>query len=647
MSLFLSYVVVGAVTGCVYALIATGLVVTYTTTGIFNFGHGAIAMASAFTFWQLWQGWNLNIWLSAALVLFVIAPAFGLVIERVLMRPLEGASADMSVVVTLGLLLFLVGGANYLWNPTIGRSLPLFFHGAGFQVAGLLITYEQLMAALSVVAVAIGLRLLFRQARIGIALRAVVDNSDLLAMAGGRPMRVKQLAWAMSCSLAALAGILLAGINQLNVLNLTLLVVDGYAAAVIGRLRNLPLAIGGALGIAVGQSLLFGYLPQSGFTSRIQDIIPIVVLFIVLIVLPQDQLRTASFTGSVPPRVAGLKSSLGAGAAVIAIAAVVSGSLSGSNLRTGAQGFAIAIVLLSIVLLTGYGGMASLCQMTFAGLGAYAMGNVAHGGSWLGVLAAVGLSAAVGGLVALPTLRLRGLYLALATFAFASIMDSAFFQESLGTGGSLPIGRVRIPGIPTQSDRAFFVECAVVFVVCAVGVLALRRGPFGRKLVAANDSPAACATLGVNVNSTKLIAFMVSAGMAGLAGVLYGGSPGSVNANYFASLVSLTVLLLARVGGINTATGALLGAASLTFFAVIAPHSNLLAQLQYLLTGLAAVSVGRDPNGIAGRVFGAFERLRTTRPPSAMPTTTPTASGGTPAAVFIAEEGEGLVAATR
>jgi branched-chain amino acid transport system permease protein len=641
-TLFASYVILGLVTGCVYALISAGLVVTYTTTGIFNFAHGAIAMVAAFTFWQLWQGWHLNVVLSVFLVLVVIAPVFGLIVERVLMRPLEGAPVDLTLVVTLGLLLFLVGLANLVWSPLVARALPEFFHGSGFQVTGLLISYEQVIAAASLVAVAIGLRLLLTRARAGIAMRAVVDNSDLLAMAGGRPIRVKQMSWAISCSLAAFAGILLAAINQLNVLDLTLLVVDGYAAAIIGRLRSLPMAIVGAIGIAVGQSVLFGYLPESGFTSRIQDIIPIVVLFVVLIVLPQDRLRTASFTGVIPPRVASLRSSLGVGAAVIAIVVIASGLLSGNNLRIGAQGFALALVLLSLVLLTGYGGMASLCQMTFVGLGAYAMGNVAQGGSWLGVLAAIGLSAAVGALVALPTLRLRGLYLALATFAFAAIMDSAFFNESLGSGGSLAIGRVKIPGIPTQSDRAFFILCAVVFVLCAIGVLALRRGPFGRKLVAANDSPAACATLGVNINSTKLIAFTVSAGMAGLAGVLYGGSPGAVNSADFASLVSLTVLLLARVGGINTATGALLGAATLTAFDVAAPHFPRLGELQYLLTGLAAISVGRDPNGISGRIANVIELFRAARPSSRPDATI----AGTPAAAFLAEEGDSLVSAS-
>src|SRR3954470_12040447 len=121
MTELLSFTVVGLVTGCIYALIGAGLVVTYTTTGIFNFAHGAIGMFAAFIFWQLWQGWHVNAVLSLLLVLGVIAPAMGLVIERVLMRPLHGAPADLPIVVSLGLLLALVGAAQLLWNPSTFR----------------------------------------------------------------------------------------------------------------------------------------------------------------------------------------------------------------------------------------------------------------------------------------------------------------------------------------------------------------------------------------------------------------------------------------------------------------------------------------------------------------------------------------------
>jgi branched-chain amino acid transport system permease protein len=645
-AIFLSFTVVGLVWGCVYALIATGLVVTYNTTGIFNFAHGAIAMVSAFTFFQFWQAWGWPAPLALPLVVFVFAPLFGLVIEAVLMRPLRGASVDVTLVVTLGLLLFLVGLAQVVWDPNQVRNLPSFFNGQGFRLGYVQVTWHEVIAVASTVGIALGLRVLFNRTRIGIAMRAVVDSPDLLAMAGGRPVRVQQLAWALSCSIAALAGILLAPIARLDILLLTLLVVDGYAAAIIGRLRNLPVALLGAMAIGLGQYYLSGYL-TSDTLSRLQYVLPMVVLFVALILLPQDRLRTASFSGVVAPRVAGLRSSLGWGAGLIIGVLLLSSAVSAVTQRTMASGFALALVLLSLVLLTGYGGMISACQVTLMGLGAVGMGKVASGGSLLGVLAAIGLAGAVGFLLALPTLKMRGLYLALATFAFATVIDQAVFTKVFGTGGELHIGRPHIPGIPTQSDRAWLVVCAVVFTVAAVGVLAFRRSSYGRRLVAVNDSPAACATLGVNVNYTKLVVFTASAAMCGLAGVLYGGVTQQVDALSFAALLSLVALLLARVGGINTATGALLGAFTFALFPTFLPHLPGFLGNQFLLTGLAAVSVGRDPNGIGGRIATVAEKGRQLfglerRPALA----NADLIDGTAAAVFLQEEGN-LVSAGR
>jgi branched-chain amino acid transport system permease protein len=644
MDIFLSYTVVGMVAGCVYALIATGLVVTYNTTGIFNFAHGAIAMIGAYSFWQLWQGWGWPAPLALVVVLFVLAPAFGLVIERLLMRPLRGAPVDLTLVVTLGLLLFLVGLAQVIWKPVVVRNLPSFFNGEGFRLGYVQVTYHEIVAVAATVGIAVGLRLLFNRTRTGIAMRAVVDNADLLAMAGGRPVRIQQLSWILSSSIAALAGILLAPIARLDILLLTLLVVDGYAAAIIGRLRNLPLAVAGAMAIGLGQYYVSGYA-EADWVKRIQYVIPMIVLFVVLILLPQDRLKTASFTGTVAPRVAGLKSSVVWAVILVAGTALVSTGLSGPNLRTAATGFALALVLLSLLLLTGYGGMVSICQLTFVGLGAVAMGKVGgDSGSLLGVLAAIGLAGAVGFVLALPTLKMRGLYLALATFAFAAVFDQALFTQIFGTGGNQPVARPNIPGIPTESDQAFLILCSVVFAAMAIAVLAFRRSSLGRRLVAVNDSPAACATLGVNVNWTKLVVFTVSAAMCGLAGVLYGGVTQQVDASLFVALLSLVALLLARIGGINTATGVLLGAFTFALFPVFLPHLPSWMNNQFLLTGIAAVSVGRDPNGIGGRIAQGGEALRKVMGWDRKPLSVPTGSvEGTAAAVFLHEEESQLV----
>ena len=643
MQIFLSYTVLGLVAGCVYALIATGLVVTYNTTGVFNFAHGAIAMFGAYAYWQFSTpsvagGWGINPVLSLILTLFVAAPLFGVIIERLLMRPLRDKPVDISIVVTLGLLLFLVGAADLLWPPTQTRNLQPFFNGSGFRVGTVLVTYHEVAAVVATVAIAIGLRILFQRTRTGIAMRAVVDNADLVAMAGGRPDRVQQFAWCISCSVAALAGILLAGIGTLNIIILTLLVVDGYAAAIIGRLRSLPLALAGAVVIGLGQRYTFGYL-NSGWLAKVTNVIPMFILFVVLILLPQDRLRTSTFLGAVAPRVASLKSSVVWGVILVAGATLVSFGLSPVNLRNGASGFALALVLLSIMLVTGYGGMISGCQMTFVGIGALAMSRFGHGGSLLGVLLAVLISAAVGAILALPTLKMRGLYLALATFAFAAVMDLAYFAQVFGSGGNKVVHRPHIPGIPTNSDRQFFILTAVVFAVVAIGVLALRRSSYGRRIVAINDSPAACATLGVNVNWAKLATFTIAAGMAGLGGALIGGVTQLVDKDQFAALFSLVALLLARVGGINTATGVLLGAFTFALFPTFVPHLPGFLKDQFLLTGLAAISVGRDPNGLGGRIADVAGRLRRAFGWEKAPAEVPATSvAGTAAAVFLEEE---------
>jgi branched-chain amino acid transport system permease protein len=337
-----------------------------------------------------------------------------------------------------------------------------------------------------------------------------------------------------------------------------------------------------------------------------------VLLFIALIVMRQEQLRAGRPSGLRIPRVPSLRQSLaGAGLFFLAVL-LVAGHLSAVNQGRGARGLVFAIVLLSLVLLTGYGGQVSLAQMTFVGVGAYAMGHVGHGGNPFGVLAAVLLAAGFGAAVALPTLRLRGLYLALATLAFAQAMDYIFFDQFFGSyGAGLHVARVRIPSLPTTSDRAYLVFVAAVFSLAAVGVLAIRRGALGRQLAALNDSPQACATLGLNITYTKLAVFSGSAGLAGLAGALYGGQQRLVTPDDFVLLTSLVILLLLLIGGRNTVTGALVGAG---FFAVVFPiaqeHFASLSNIQFLLTGAGAITVGQNPNGIGGQLADVGARLR-------------------------------------
>lgn len=607
MQVFLAQTVAGIATyGCVYALTALGLVVTYTTSGIFNFAQGAIGMVGAFLYWQLHvhSGWPS--WAAFLVIAGVVAPLAGALIEVGLMRRIADATLEAKLTVTIGLLLFLIAVATTAWNPQTSRTVPAFFNGKQVSVGGVVLTYHQLVVVGVAIVVAIVLRLFFYQTRPGVATRAVVDNRDLSALVGARPNRYSMLGWAMGSSLAAIAGILLAPTVNLDINTLTLLVINGYAAAMVGKLKSLPWTFVGAIVLGLLQAYATQYLPVGNFWSNFVLVIPMVYLFVVILALPQTRASLARRVKVRAPRVAGLKESLITGVVFLILAVIVSRVLSDANLTYANNGIAEAIIMLSLVLLTGYGGQVSLCQLTFAGLGAYAMGKAGgSSGSLLGILAAVGLAGAVGAIVALPALRLRGLYMALATLAFAYGMDTAFFGSPtfFGASDAINVARPKIGGLAFRSDRAYFVMLCVVFAVAGVGLLALRRSSLGRRLLAINDSPAACVTVGVNISGAKLLVFSLSAALAGLGGALYGGAQGVVTGGSngdFTFLLSLVLVLLAVVWGIRTIGGMLLGGLSVSLAPLLQQHLTKPRDILEILVGLAAVGIAQNPEGSFG-----------------------------------------------
>jgi branched-chain amino acid transport system permease protein len=261
--------------------------------------------------------------------------------------------------------------------------------------------------------------------------------------------------------------------------------------------------------------------------------------------------------------------------------------------------------MLSLVPLTGYAGQVSLCSMTFAGLGAFTIVKVGADGEPWALIAAFALAGVVGVLVALPAVRLQGLYLALGTLAFGLFMDSVFFSDSrvFGSFGTATVPRLDIPGLDLTSDRTYVVFLAGVFGLLGVLVLALRRGKVGRQLAAMRDSPAASATLGINLTRLKVGVFFLSAGIAGVGGAVFGGLRESAGGTDFNVLQSLPILLLAVIGGISTVTGALMGGLFLSaLFPAISDAYPGLTELVYIGTGLAGVTLGRNPHGISVEV---------------------------------------------
>ncbi len=618
LSEFLGFTVFGIVLAAIYFIAASGLVVTYTTSGMFNFAHGAVGMIGAFTYWQLVVSWGWPVVPSLLIILLVIAPLLGVFIERVVMRGLQGVSEVTRTVVSIALLFSLIRVAPMIWGSKNTYKVPAFFAGNSVEIAGVGVTYHQLVTIAIAIGVAVFLRWLLFLTRLGVAMRAVVDSRPLSRLNGARPERTSAASWALGSSLAALAGILVAERIVFDVVALTFLVVNAYAAAVVGRLTSLTRTFVGAVVLALVQSYGQGYLQENpawlpkdlDVVNTVSTAVPVVLLLVVLLLIPQARLRAAGIQRSreaVPhPKIRLTLIGVGSLVAVVALVSLVMG---GDDRITWSKGLALAIIMLSLVPLTGYGGQISLAQMSFAGLGAYAVATWGDG-SPVGLLAAVVIAAAAGVLVALPALRLSGIYLALATLAFAYFVEKVVFpQRLLFPTATKPVKRLNLFGLSLDDDRAYMVFLAVVFGLLTVGIVLLRLGPFGRRLQAMKDSPAACATLGLNLTRTKLQVFVLSSAIAGLGGGLYAGVGKAANTIDYSALQNLPVLLMAVAGGVALCSGALVGGLLLASFGLGAksiPSIEVLGvdsktfftNLFALAPGLIGIALGRNPNGI-------------------------------------------------
>jgi branched-chain amino acid transport system permease protein len=609
MSSLLSFTVLGIFTGAAYAIAASGLVLTYSTTRVFNVAHGAFGMVMAFVYWDFSQRQGIPSWVSLLLVLVVVAPLLGLFVQRFVTRGLGDSPVSVSLVVTVGLFVGLIGLAQQVWPPA-ARTVPQFFDQAGFSVSGVFVTYHQLLTIVLSAVVAGGLFLLLNRTRVGTAMRASVDNPELLKLYGGKPGLVAALAWAIGTSLAALAGILLTPVIGLDYYDLTLLVINAYAAAMLGRLKSLPLTFAGAMTLGILQSYAVAYLPSSGDLSGLRAVIPTLFLFGVIVLMPQAQLRVGQVKGIVSAPLPTLRRALVVGAGLVVVVALMTLSMSDATVLLAGTAATYAMVMLSLVLLTGYGGHVSLAQFTFAGVGALAWAKLDEP-NVLGLLLAALVAAAVGALVALPVLRLTGLYLALSTLAFGVLMDKLVFQASFAFGfnGSLPADRLGLLGITITDGGTYVLLMTIVFVAMGIGLLQLRRGKLGRILIAMRDSPAACGTLGLDMRWFRVALFGASAGMAGLAGALFAGLRQTISATDFQLLSSLPLLLLAVVCGVTSVTGAAIGGIGFMMLPVLQSSYPELAGLAFVVIGFGAVALGRDPNGLANLLFGLGRKV--------------------------------------
>jgi ABC-type branched-subunit amino acid transport system ATPase component/branched-subunit amino acid ABC-type transport system permease component len=546
------FVVVGLTFGAIYGLAATGISLTYKISGILNFAQGALAIVAvdAYIYLTINRGYS---WQVATFVsVFVVGAAVGLAFE-LLARVLIRAAPALRVAATVGVLLAIQGGAALIGPHLIG-STPHFslppFPATTVDIAGVKVGEDQLIIMGVSLAMMVALFGFLRFSRVGLALRAVVDNPDLVDCCGRSPRALRRLAWIIGVVFAGASGVLLALAPTFGPDSslISRIMIPAFAAAALGFFTSLPLSYVGGLVIGVAASVLTRYLTV-GWLLSVPAAVPVLVLFVALLVTPARRLTErwgAALVGIRPPRRP--SRTLAGSTLVLFVFLLFVPAWAGFGVNVYTTGLVYVVLFLSLGMLVRTSGQVSLCHLGLAAVGATTFAHLSGeaGLPWLlGLLGACVVTAAVGVVVALTAIRLSGVFLALATLAFGYILQQFFYGKSFMFGATINIPTPR-PSFASSDDRFYYV---VLVMVLAAAVLAvgIDRTRLGRLLRGMSDSPLTLESQGTTLSVTKLVVFALSASMAGMAGALLASlnnvaSPNAFNAD--GSLVLVAVLFV-------------------------------------------------------------------------------------------------------
>jgi ABC-type branched-subunit amino acid transport system ATPase component/branched-subunit amino acid ABC-type transport system permease component len=686
---FWNLVLSGLVTGAIYSIMASGLVLTYTTSGIFNFAHGAVAFATAYLYYQLNTGLGVPIVPAMILSAFIFAPVLGLLLDRILLRRLAKAPVYARIVGTIGLLVALPNLMQWLvvsvgndvlnlglkGNDAVTQGVPVagiaFTPHHNYNIGGVVLNSDQIAVFIVAAFAAIVLWFVIRRTRAGLEMRAVVDREGLAALRGVNAARTSAVAWIMTMILAGLGGVLIAPLFQLQDFVFTLVVLGSLAAVVFGGLRSIPLAFAGGLLLGVVQNLVAGYSDRflPNFLSNLSGLkssVPFLLVILLLLWFGRERGRRAGSVADDVPRPdhrAGLpkwRRRLPWAVWTLILIAFSLQWIGSSWLQADtydqtviAQSLAMAVIFLSFVVLTGMTGQVSLMQASFVTAGGFAAGwalthdwgsNVplvfSHGQlNFFWALVIGGLAAAaLGAVLALPLTRLGGVNFALGTLAWAFFLalvpwsvDSIRNGE---TGWTIRSPTLSIPGLNWLNDfmvhqlsstgavghlsKLDFSQLPeqilmflAIFGALTLGIHALMRSSTGRAILAMRSSEVAAESSGIAVNRAKVTVFALSAGIAGIGGVLLGQFSFSVTNSTAPPLVGLFWLALAVTFGIRRPGGALLAgfafAAGTAVFHWISSDlltggdvNALITSVYFvpILSGLGAIQLAQEPDGI-------------------------------------------------
>ncbi|MFF5477720.1 ABC transporter permease [Streptomyces sp. NPDC012935] len=629
MNAYLSMLIVGLGVGAAYAALATGLVAIHKGTGILNFAQGAMAMWGVYVYDEIRKSGELvlpvgrlsvNDGSVTAFTLSLLSSAvLGVATHLLVFRPLRTAPQLAKVVATIGIMLA-VQALVVLRFTSQPRSVAPILPNAPLTWGDLTFSRDRLYLAVIAVLAAAGMWAWFRFTRTGLATRAASENETAASLFGYSPDLLAGITWGMVGTVTGIVTILAAPVTGLNPINYTLYVVPALSVALVARLRSLGTACAAGLLLGAFQSEITflgmkDWWPSWAGTGA-ADALPFVIIVVCLFLLGRGLPGRGGLEHTALPQVKVPRMR------PVTVAAWVLAGLALLALTRGSYRFGLvssmimAVIALSLVVLTGLVGQISLAQAAFAGAAGFALSKF---GTDLGLpfplslLAAGAVAAVLGVLVGLPALRIRGAQLALVTLAGAVTIERLLFRnpELSAPGGEL-IEDATLFGVDLgvrEGDELvrlpFAVMVLVVLALAAVAVGNLARSDTGRAFLAVRSNERAAAAAGINVAHTKLLAFAVASFLAGVGGCLIGYSRGQLSVDSFSVLAGLSFLAFAYLGGITSIPGAmvagLLAPSGLAY--VFFDRSIDLGEYYVLASGLGLVLTAvLNPNGIAAKV---------------------------------------------
>lgn len=611
-------IVIGGIQqGAIYALLALGFSLVYRVTGVINLAQGGFCTIGALLAYSL-EAAGLPVAVAVAVSIAVTTALAGLAGAVLFVPGLTRLANSNMLMMTAGLLTLLEGLVLVVWGSQPYALRP-FSGERPIAVAGLLLPSQGIWVAGVAVAIIASLGWMLGRTRLGRSLRACAENPMAARLVGVDVPRMQLFSFALAGAIGAAAGIVVAPAIALQFDTGRLLTISGFIAVAIGGIASFPGAIAGGLLLGLANQLATAYV-----SSLFSAALSLGLLLVVLILRPSGLIRAGvarradvrdeARVWTHVTRLSG-RAAFRWGVPALAVAVALPFLLGGGLLNALIITLILFITLIGQDVLMGYGGQISLGQGGFMALGGYTAAYLVTAQDWppiAGVGAGIGLSLVCAVILAGVTLRLRGLYMALATLAFGLLVDSCAIGFDDITGG--PSGLVGIPdfgvlGFDFDTPRAMYFLVLGLVVVLLLAMAGAMRAGFGRALQAIRTDPLAAAALGVNVVRCKMAAFAISAVLASISGSLYAFQFHFLSPEMVGTPRSLELVSMLVIGGEGTLIGPLLGAALLTILPTVFQP---LALYKTLASGaLLAGSSLYLPQGM----FGLLVRLLPAPPP--------------------------------